>query len=238
MKIRISAMAALVAAMAFGPQASADVISFQFNGGGFSGSGYFTVAPNVAPADPNPNCGTAGNNPCRTDPAGAYAIVGITGTFSDTSNGIANAAITGLVPINPANERDPVFDPLVPSSLSFIDYTPGKALTYNNLFFPNGSPIDCNYPFYGTFLDVFGVAFTVDGGYTVNMWGDGNEPGLGLTYGVGVTSGGSLLAYQFDGVTATTAEPSTLALLGAGLFGVLGWWKRSKRSVEGVAALG
>ena len=137
----IPAAAALMAVMAFtGPQARADVIPFAFNGGGFSGSGFLTVAPNVAPADPNPNCGTAGNNPCRTDPAGAYAITAISGTFSSSVNGIFNAAITGLVPISPANERDATFDPLVPSSLSFIDYT-GGALTYNNLFFPDGSPI-------------------------------------------------------------------------------------------------
>lgn len=217
----IPAATALVAVMAFtGPQARADVIPFAFNGGGFSGSGLLTVAPNVAPADPNPNCGTAGNNLCRTDPAGAFAITAIRGMFSNAANGIVNAAITGLVPINPANERDPTFDPLVPSSLSFIDYA-GGALTYNNLFFPDGSPIDCDYPFSGTFLDVFGMAFTVAGGYTVDLWGDGAEPELGLTYGVGVTDGTNLLAYQFDGVNATVPEPATLALFGVGLLGMM-----------------
>lgn len=238
MRINIPAVGALVAAMAFGPQAFAEVVAFQFNGGGASGSGYFTFAPNVAPADPNTNCGTPGNNDCRTDPAGAYMITGITGTFSDTTSGIVNAAITGLVPINPANERDAVFDPLVPTSLSFLDYAPGGALTYNNLFFPNGSPIDCDFPFSGTFVDVFGVAFTVAGGYTVDLWGDGDMYGPGTTtYGVGVTDGSQLLSYQFDGVNASIPEPSTLALFGAGLLGLLAWRRRSDGAVDNADAL-
>ncbi len=231
MKTKISAIGAVIAAMAFAPQANATtVVPFQFNGGPFSGSGYFSIVPNVAPADPNPNCGTLGENPCRTDPPGAYAITGITGTFSDVALGIVNAAITGIVPINPAPPRDAIFDGLVPSSLSFVDYA-GGAFTYNNLFFPTGSPIDCNFPFFGTFVDVFGVAFTVAGGYTVDLWGDGNFNGPGTTtYGVSVTDGTSLLGTQFAGVDATAPEPASLALFGAGLVGVMARRKRAKRA--------
>jgi hypothetical protein len=230
MRTKIPAIAVSFAALACGLQAHAAVVTFQFSGGPFSGSGAFTITPNVAPADPNPACGTPGNNPCRTDPPGAWAITGITGTFSDAADGIFNAKITGLVPINPADERDPVFDPLVPSSLSFIDY-PGGALTYNNLFFPKGSPIDCDFPFYGTFVDVFGMAFTVAGGYTVDLWGDGNLFGPGATtYGVGVTDGRQALAYQFAGVSAsaTVPEPATWMFMLLG-FGGLGGALRSAR---------
>ncbi|HEX5262037.1 MAG TPA: PEP-CTERM sorting domain-containing protein [Phenylobacterium sp.] len=233
MQAALLAIGAMFAVSTIGLRAEAATSVFSFSGGPFSGSGVFTIVPNVSPPDPNPLCGTAGNNPCRADPPGAYAITNVTGTFSDSNLGITNAAITGLVPIHPANERDATFDPLVPTSLSFIDYPgpPAGALTYNNLFFPDGSPIDCAYPFSGTFLDVFGVAFTVAGGYTVDLWGDGAEPVIGLTYGVGVTNGQGLLDYQFDGVsgTASVPEPSTWALMLMG-FGGLAWSLRRTRS--------
>src|SRR5271168_4994349 len=123
--------AALAAAMALGWQAHAAVYDFYFSGDGFSGGGTFTVVPDVSPPDPNPDCGMPGQNPCRSDPPGAFKVVGVTGAFADPSAGISKAAITGLVPINPADERDSTFDPLVPTSLSFIDYAPPSGyLTY------------------------------------------------------------------------------------------------------------
>ncbi|MBN9571473.1 MAG: hypothetical protein J0H30_10600 [Alphaproteobacteria bacterium] len=221
LKSKILAMGLLIAATAFGAPAEAGVITLNFGGLGFSGSAALTLAPNVAPADPNPNCGTAGNNPCRTDPASAYAITGISGTFSNAANGISNAQITGLVPINPANERDAVFDPFVPSSLSFIDYAAGAALTYDNLFYPTGSPIVCDFPFTGTYLDVFGMAFTVEGGYIVDLWGDGDLHGPGTTtYGIRVVQGANELANQFDGLNAAVPEANTFAMFAAGLLGL------------------
>jgi len=230
MKIRIPVFG-VVAALAFAAQADAAVITFGFsNGLGVSGNGFFTATPNVSPADPNPLCGQPGQNACRADPVGAYSITGISGTFSDTADGINNAAITGLIPISPANERDAIFDPLVPTSLSFYDFG-SNAFTYNNLFFPNGSPIDCAFPFAGTFVDVFGLAFNVAGGYAVDLWGDGDLHGPGtLTYGVRVTDGTRFLVDQFDGVnaTATIPEPSTWMMMLAG-FGALGYALRRRR---------
>jgi hypothetical protein len=225
----------LAATFAFGPQAHANVWAFGFSGDGISGGGTITAIPNVSPADPNPACGTAGNDACRTDPAGAYSITGITGTFSDTNIGILNAAITGLIPISPTNERDPLvgepFDPLVPASLSFIDYTnetnPDTALSYNNLFFPTGSPMDCDFPFTGTFLDVFGTAFTIAGGDSVVLWGDGNLDGGPLTYGAGVTDGVNELDYAFAGISAEIPEPGSIWLLGSFLLAACAWTKRS-----------
>ena len=231
MKQFLSAIGALVALTAMGTASHAATTVFTFNGGPFSGSGTLTYGPDVSPPDPNPLCGQAGQNPCRSDPGNAQAITNISGTFSDSNLGISNATITGLVPINPANEHDPKFDPLAPSSLSFVG-----PLSYNDLYFPNGSPIDCDYPFNGTFLDVFGVAFTITGGDTVVFWGDGAEPGLGPTYGVGVTNGTSTLDYKFDGVSATPSvpEPATWALMVIGV-GALGSTLRTARRKSGAA---
>lgn len=234
----VTAVTAITAAIGLSltsMSAQASDVQFSFNGPGFSGNALLTIAPNVAPADPDPNCGTAGHNACRTDPPGAYTITAISGTFSNPLNNIVNAAITGLVAIGPANERDPVFDPKVPSSLSFIDYGSGAgagALSYNNLFYPDGSPIVCTtFANSGTYLDVYGLAFTVAGGYTVDVWGDGDLHGPGTTaYGASLIDGNQLLATSFDGVDATVAavpEPSTFALLGVGLLGMLVWRKRA-----------
>src|SRR5947209_4501211 len=130
MRAIVSAVGVLLATATFVPRAQAAfVVPFAFNGAGFNAVGHITVEKNVPPPDPNPNSGTPGNDPCRTDPPGAYRIIAIKGSFSDATDGIANAPITGLVPISPTNERDPTFDPLVPSSLSYIDY-PGGSLTY------------------------------------------------------------------------------------------------------------
>lgn len=232
---------AAIAALAFGQQARADeVFPFAFNGPGVSGGGDFTVVPNVSPPDPNPDCGKPGNNPCRADPPGALKIIDITGTFTDTNNGLAihNAAITGVVPINPANERDTTFDPAVPTSLSFIDWknepSPNAAFSYDDLFFPGGNPFDCNYPFKGTFLDPFGVAFTIAGGDTVDFWGYGDAgPGGALTYGVAMTDGINALDYTaFPGdISAALPEPSTWALLMLGFMGL--GYAACRRSTKG-----
>jgi hypothetical protein len=142
---------------------------------------------------------------------------------------IQNAGITGLVPINPANERDTTFDPAVPTSLSFIDWTNEPnihdAFSYDNLFFPNGNPTDCNYPFLGTLLDPFGVMFTIAGGDTVGLWGYGNAgPGGELTYGVVVTdridAPFDYTAFPGNISAALVPEPSTWAMMLAGFAGL------------------
>ena len=227
MKAHLAYLASFLALVASVDGAVASkIVPFNVGGLGFSATGTFTIEPNVSPADPNPLCGTAGQNPCRADPPGAWRIVAVSGTFTDARIGLYNAAITSLIPIAPTNEHDPVFDPLVPTSLSYLD----AGLSYNNLFFPDGSPIDCAYPFLGTYLDVFGAAFAITGGKTVNIWGDGNEgPGGALTYGVAVGQGSSVLDYQFDGVDMGVPEPISIALFGVGLAGVSMVRRRRRR---------
>jgi hypothetical protein len=239
MKAKYWATAAFVAALGFGAQAKAEVVQFSIGGLGYSVKGYATLAPDVSPTDPDPNCGTDGNA-CRHDPAGAYKITSITGIFSDTADGISNAAITGLIPIAPALPRDPTFDPLLPTSLSFVDYSQSAFFSYDNLFFPDGSPIDCTtFPFTGTIVDDFGAAFTVAGGYTVNLWGDGDLHGPGTTaYGIDVVMGSNLLSSTFDGLNGGPVplpEPSTWALMLLAV-GALGLRLRQRRGQRLVAA--
>ncbi len=235
MRHEILSAATLCAALVVGQSAQANPLTYGFSfwGAGVSGHLAIEVAPNTQGAynDPGfaPYNNVSGNGGgLRNDPTPAYAITSITGTFSDSTLGIVNASITGLVGINPANERDVAFDKYVPASLSFIDFaganTPGAQgpyLSYDNLFFPDGNPFVCDplgYPFKGTLLDVFGVAFTVEGGYTVDFWGDGNLGFGPLTYGVGVVGGGEggrLLDYTFAGISVP--EPGSMSLFGAGV---------------------
>jgi hypothetical protein len=238
MKAIASVLAGFSAALAFGVQAHATTYDFNLAGKGFSISGQLTAVPDVSPPDPDALCGTLGHNACRADPPGALKVTSITGTFTDASDGIFGAAITGLIPISPAPERDPVFDPLVPTSLSFIDF-PGGALSYNNLFFPNGSPIDCAFPFGGTLFDVFGVAFTVDGGYQAEVWGDGDLFGPGRhAYGAAVADARGGLTYVFNGLhTVSVPEPTAWLLMLIGFAGLGGGLRRARgRPAAAVAA--
>jgi hypothetical protein len=227
-----------VAVLGLGSQAHAAIVDFSLTGQGYNLTGAFMTAADVSPPDPNPICGTAGANPCRSDPAGALRITAISGSFSDTTDGIVNAALGALIPISPANERDPVFDPLPPSSLSFVDYAPPSGFfSYDNLYFAAGSPIDCGtFPFPGTFLDDFGAAFSVAGGYTVNIWGVGDLHGPGTTaYGIDVVRDGALLSSSFDGLSGSAVpEPSTWALMLVA-FGGLGWRMRQRRVLGALA---
>ncbi len=229
MKKYLLAAAAVVGMTGLSHNAAAGVVSFWLDGAGFTANGALTVGPNTAPIDPDPNCGQPGNNVCRTDPVGALAITGISGAFSDFVDGITNATIVSIVPISPALPRDPTFDPLIPSSLSFLS---PSGLSYNNLYFPNGSPVDCTgFPFAGTFVDDYGVAFTLDNGDTVDFWGDGDLFGPGTqTYGIAIVDarGTPLSGGTFAGISAAAPEPGTLAVLGTGLMGLLGWRRRAR----------
>jgi PEP-CTERM motif len=203
--------------------ARADDYTFSFSGGGLSGSGVLTVSNAPVPGVP-----------------GANQITFITGTFSDSNLGLTNATITGLQTTSLPSGINPDGTFLPPGSQA-----DGFGFSYDNLLYPAGnSPAVCppdpsnpgdNYPFGGGLLDIYGLLFNVQGGYTVDLWSNGVViPGTLPTYGVGDALNGqvqSTFGEPFSGTSADvsiapTPEPSTFVFLGTGILGLAGAARR------------
>ena len=214
----IGSLLLLAAVVAAPPLAKADGYSLVFNGGGISGTATLEVSAISVPGVP-----------------GGYQVTGISGTFSDSTLGILNASITGLIPVGlPTNiHPDGTFIP--PGSQA-----DGYGFSWDNLFYPGGnSPAVCPpdpseppYPFGGGMFDIYGLLFTVNGGYTVDLWSNGVIPGFGLTYGIGDALDGQVLhtfGEPFSGESVdvvATPEPNSLLLLGTGVLGTWGVIRR------------
>jgi hypothetical protein len=214
MKPQLLVACVAIVALSTGHAAQADTASFNFGAAGIILSGELTY--------------DSGG-----DATGAHVITGISGTFSDSNSipALVNETITGLEAIDPV-----VPYPGTPFPTSFSSHVitnpnaHGAGISYDNLFYPNGSPIVCpDYPGAGGFLDVYGVMFTLGNGYIVDLWSNGVLPGASgpIYYGVAVIDpNNKLVDYQ-----AAIPEPSSLCLVTLGLLGAIGWRRRTARPI-------
>lgn len=208
--------ALLLAAASLPLQASADTFVFNFQGSGVSGSLELTYGP-------------------ATDAkySQAFVVTGISGTFSDSNNGlgIVNAVVGPLEPIR--NDVPEAGNVLAPNNFSRFAVAAGLAevnngfLTYDNLLYPGGSPQTAfDYPLHGGVFDIYGLAFGIGGGRVVNLWSNGTINGVGpFDYGVAVAT--HAVALDYVGGVAAVPEPSELALFASGLIGLLVWRRRA-----------
>ena len=179
----------------------------------------------------------------------AFEITGVSGTFTDTNPGvdIVNASVTGLQAINHATPGDPLNVGFAPNDFSTFAVASGLppisngVITYDNLFWPGGaSQTAFDYPGQGNFLDIYGLAFTISGGDLVDMFSNGVGTGVNPTdpdvFGVVVATPAAAVDYVAAGVTATTPEPSTWAMMIVGFAGLgFAGYRASRRAATAAA---
>ena len=229
-KIWAAGVAAVL--LAIPVESQAGVFAFSLNGPGVNGALKVTYE-----IDPN-TAAVLNASPNTHDPLGSYIITGVTGSFSDAALGLTNAQVTALVPVNyalpePSNLFAPNRFSLLPVA-NGVDEGGGiisPGLHFDNIFYPGGSPRAANdYPFGGGLFDIYGLAFVIDNGNSVNFWSNGNVPGRGLNYGVAITDGTDVLDYVNGVSIAAVPEPATWAMLIVG-FGTIGHAMRRRKVI-------
>jgi hypothetical protein len=230
MKKAYWAMAAL-AGVALAGQAHSATMPIRFSGPGVSGSLAITFG-------------------ATTDakyPTTAFEITNVTGTFTDTNNGldIADASVSLFPILSPPSAPDST-NLLAPHDFSKFAVASGLPVmsngfvTYDNLFWPgNAPPTASDFSGHGTFLDIYGLAFIIDGGSTVvDLFSNGIGFGPpGAVFGLAVVTSQTTLDYFPNaGIVASTPEPSTWAMMILGFVGLGFAGYRSSRKAAAIAA--
>src|SRR6478752_4743005 len=157
MRKALVVFATLCLAASYPLQAAANTFAFNFNGHGVGGTVQLTYGAATDAKYPQ-----------------AFEVTGISGTFSDSNNGlnIVNATIGPLEPIK--HDTPEPTNLLAPHDFSRFAVATGLSpenngfLTYDNLFYPSGSPATASdYPVHGGFLDIYGLLFDIGGGRVV-----------------------------------------------------------------------
>ena len=74
---------------------------------------------------------------------------------------------------------------------------------------------------------MYGLAFNIGNGQVVNFWSNGAMGPGAADYGAAVVTAATAQDYVGGGITTTTPpEPSSVAMLGSGLLGLVGFVKR------------
>jgi hypothetical protein len=215
-KVSLTAMT-MIAMLGVSQMAKADDYNFSVQGANIDASGILTVS--------------------NTGPLGASTVTGINGTFSDSKNNISGA-ITGLTGLQPVPA--PVFNMSPPAAPNTFGPPAGTSagFSYDDLFWPGAdSPAVCTdaLAFFGGYFDVYGLAFDVAGGYTADLWSNGNLGGYQLNDSLNGTpftpNEQDGLAYAVDVNASPTPEPSSLLLIGTGLTSIGALWRRRKTAV-------
>jgi hypothetical protein len=217
---------AALAGIALAAQAHAATMPITFSGPGVSGSLEITFGPGTDAKYSN-----------------AFEITGVSGTFSDTNNGldIVDASVS-LFPILSPPSAPESTNHLAPHDFSKFAVASGLPVmsngfvTYDNLFWPgNAPPTASDFSGHGTFLDIYGLAFTIDGGSTVvDLFSNGLGFGPpGAVFGLAVVTSQTTLDYFPNaGIAASTPEPSTWAMMILGFAGLgFAGYRRTRKTV-------